>query len=234
MDRKYIDDNHIVARYLADQLTDEERGEFEACLLEQPELVRDVEAAARFKAGLATMQDKGLLEAAIRSRPPVHRRWLTLAAAFAVAILAGGLFWLMRPVQLGPVLATTAGQLAGNERAPLAIVARYVVLRTRSTYDARIAMPSTPSAVELRVFPEALAPGAPHRIVLSIEEGEEPGTLRAVADIDDAIADDEGYVAVFLRADLLAPGRYVLQISAQDARVAPSTFSIRMIPQRSP
>ena len=47
MDRKFIDDHHIVARYLADQLPDTLREEFEAYYLEHPEVVQELEATAR-------------------------------------------------------------------------------------------------------------------------------------------------------------------------------------------
>ena len=61
MDRKHIDDQHIVARYLADQLSDSEREAFEAFCAKNPEMFRELEATARFKGGLARLAESGEL-----------------------------------------------------------------------------------------------------------------------------------------------------------------------------
>ncbi len=49
MDRKQIDDEHIVARYLADQLTPAEAEAFEAYYTQHPRMVREIEYALRLK-----------------------------------------------------------------------------------------------------------------------------------------------------------------------------------------
>lgn len=51
MDCKYIEDHHIVARYLADRLSDAERQSFEAYYLANPDVVQDMQAVARLKVG---------------------------------------------------------------------------------------------------------------------------------------------------------------------------------------
>ena len=66
MDRKYIDDQHIVARYLADQLPAAQREEFESYYLQHPEMVEELEAAARFKVGLMLLRDAGQLDEVLK------------------------------------------------------------------------------------------------------------------------------------------------------------------------
>ncbi len=56
MDRKQIEDEHIVARYLADQLSPAEAEAFEAYYTQHPSMVREIEYALRLKEGLATLR----------------------------------------------------------------------------------------------------------------------------------------------------------------------------------
>ena len=86
MDRQYIDDRHVVARYLADQLSDQEREEFEAFCAGNPEVFGEIEATARFKAGLARLKESGELEAAIARRPGIGSFAMRHAASLAAAI----------------------------------------------------------------------------------------------------------------------------------------------------
>jgi len=232
MDRKYIDDNHVVARYLADQLTDEERGQFEAHLREHPEVVADLEAAARFKVGLGALADQGKLDEALRARSVlIQPRWLALAAAVAIAFVAGAL-WLNRSPTRGPVLAGTARELLGEDARPLPVAARHVLLRTRSEYDSQIALPAAPSSVELHILPEAATPNRPHGIALYTDAA--TGERRKVAELRAVTADAEGYVPAFVRTDRLVPGRYALEVWPADAPDAKSAFSIKVVRATSP
>jgi hypothetical protein len=62
MDRNYIDEQHVIARYLADQLTEPERDAFESYMDQDPDVIRDMEATARFKVALAILRERGLLD----------------------------------------------------------------------------------------------------------------------------------------------------------------------------
>ena len=91
MDRQYIDDHHIIARYLADRLPEPERDAFEAYYLEHPDLLREIEAAARFKSGLAQLRDSGELGALLEATPWYARwRYLAIAAAAILVIVELG------------------------------------------------------------------------------------------------------------------------------------------------
>src|SRR5512138_3501948 len=87
MDRKQIEAEHIVARYLADQLSPAQAEEFEAYYTQHPSMVREIEHALRLKEGLATLRDRGQLDALLKAR---RWRWalpLSIAAAVAGAAL---------------------------------------------------------------------------------------------------------------------------------------------------
>ena len=90
MDRKYIDENHIAARYLADQLSDSEREAFESYYVEHPEVMQELEVAARFKVGLMKMREAGEL-GQLMKRPAPFPRTLQFAAAAAVIVAAIGI-----------------------------------------------------------------------------------------------------------------------------------------------
>src|SRR5688572_30590247 len=90
MDRQFIDDHHVVARYLADQLSESERAEFEACFLEHPEIVKEMETVARMKVGLMQLQASGELDRLTREKARIPR-WQMFAAAAAIAAIAFGL-----------------------------------------------------------------------------------------------------------------------------------------------
>ena len=61
MDAKLIAERHVIERYLAGQLSDEEADAFEVLLEAQPDLARDVERIARMKTGFAVLERNGEL-----------------------------------------------------------------------------------------------------------------------------------------------------------------------------
>ena len=52
---RFKDDPTMASRYLADQLSDSEREAFEASLLRNPDVARELEATARMKVGLGRL-----------------------------------------------------------------------------------------------------------------------------------------------------------------------------------
>ena len=65
------------------ELTDDEREAFEAYYLEHPDVVPELEAAARFKVGLMKLRDTGELSKLLQREQ--RRQWPYFAAAAAVA-----------------------------------------------------------------------------------------------------------------------------------------------------
>jgi len=221
MDRQYIDDNHIVARYLADQLADPERAAFESYYLEHPEMLREIEATARFKAGLAQLQDSGEL-AALLKRTPWYARWRYLAVA-AVAIVVIGVAFLIR-APTPPLMVANLTALGG----PVKVGSSHAVLRRRgSPFDAEVTLPEAGEAIELRVLPELTA--TRYRLSLArLAPGEDKEQL---ALLDELSADEDGMVNIYLDASRIAPGDYEITISDDELTGAqPSQFLIRILP----
>lgn len=231
MDRRYIDDQHVVARYLADRLTDEERAAFETYYLEHPEVVQEMEAAARFKAGLMRLRDTGELPGLLQSRPRYLQRPYLAAAAAAMAVLAlGTLFVLTRPPDTNPLLAAGIEALQVPGGGAPAISGRYAIFRTRGTpVDAEIAMPQRGQAVELRVMPEFSANPARYRVRLLRKSADD--SLETIAELRGLVPAPDTFVSLFLDGAQLNPGQYELKINGDldtDARNSESTFVIRM------
>ena len=232
MDRKHIDERHMVVLYLADKLTGEERAAFESQMLEHPELVQEVEQAARLKVGLMRLQERGELDALLR-RKPWHRQPRFYAwAASLVLILAALLLWVDRsPTQ--PVLVASLSAWTDASGRPLPVAASRSLLRVRGAqYDATIETTDVPAAVELRLLPEFETQPPVYRVALSyIDESgaaTERGSLPGVA------AGADGYVTVYVDSGALEPGQYRLSLSPADAVASSantSDFSILVRPR---
>jgi hypothetical protein len=229
MDRRHIDDHHVVARYLANQLTDEEREAFEAFYLEHPEVVQEMEAAARFKVGLMKLRETGELTQLVQQeRRP---KWQYLAAAAAVATLAIGTFLLIdRTPAAHPVLAASIDTLRGAGNAPLTLTGQYAILRTRgSAVDAEIELPPPGQALELRVLPEFAARPERYRVQLFRMSADD--SMQSVAEIGGLAPDIDTFVPIFVDPSRLQAGQYRLTIGGDpdtDARDKESAFILRM------
>lgn len=223
MDRQYIDDHHIVARYLADQLPEPQREAFEAYYLEHPEMLLEIEAAARFKVGLAQLRDSGKL-AALLKPTPWYTRWRYPAIA-AAAIIGIGVALFIR-TSSPPLMATDLAALDGLST----IASSHAVLRRRgSSFDAEVTLPSASEAIELRVLPEFTATDSHYRISLARINPDDQ--REQLAQIEHLSAGDDGMVTIYLNAPRIAPGDYEVAI-ANDATAAEQTsrFLIRVWP----
>jgi hypothetical protein len=225
MDRKYIDDHHVVARYLADQLPDTEREAFEAWYLEHPEVVQEMEAAARFKVGLMQLRDSGELDALLQPKP-WYRQQRFLATAASIAIVAIGLaLWFNRGPAAQPLLVASSMSLLDRLGEPLPVASTHVILRTRSvSYDAEIELPKTPQTIALRVLPEVAAQPARYRITLSSIADDD--TLHEVAAIGGLAPAEDGFVPVYLNGAKLTRGRYQLALSGDAGTSAADAVSV--------
>jgi hypothetical protein len=220
MDRKYIDDNHVVARYLADQLPDGEREAFEAYYLEHPEIVREMEATARFKDALATLRDHGELSQLMQSRPPLQTG-MWLAAAAVIAVVAIGATYLIRTTSPRPSMVAQVESL----NLPVGITVR--VERTRGAADVEFPLPAAGTAVALQIASEFEARPSTYRVLLARELDNE---LRPVTELDHLSAND-GIVSVYIDRSVLEPGVYQLSLQGADgtdATTKRSVFRIRI------
>jgi hypothetical protein len=229
MDRRYIDDHHIVARYLANRLTDEEREAFEAYYLEHPEVVQEMEAAARFKVGLMQLRDTGELTQILqRGQRP---RWHYVAAAAAITALAiGTLLLIDRTPATHPVLAASIDALHAPRGVAPTVTGQYAILRTRgSAVDAEIALPPAGQALELRMLPEFAARPERYRVELFRMSADD--SMQSVAELGGLAPESDNFVSVFVDAASLRAGQYRLTIAGDpdtDARDKESAFILRM------
>jgi hypothetical protein len=228
MDRHYINEHHLVARYLADRVTDEERSEFEAFYLEHPETVREMEAAARFKVGLMQLRDAGELPGLLKSRPR-YLQWQFLAgAAAAIVVVMGSIYELSRPTETrSPLIAASIEALGAATSSRTSV---YMILRTRgSSVDAEIAPSASGQAIELRVLPEFTADPPRYRVRLSRLLADD--SLEPVAEVGGLVSAPDRFVSVFLSGQRLRPGQYQLTIRGEsdtDARHSESAFVVRI------
>lgn len=226
MDRKYIDDFHIAARYLADQLSDSEREAFEAYYVEHPEMMRELEAAARLKVGLIKMHEAGELEPLL-TRAPRFPRTFQFAAAAAVVVAAVGIsIFLMRGPSSPAMLAASPAAFVDSRGNPLSVAGMHTLMRARgSGYDAEISLAAAPATTELRLRTDFEAAPSGYRVTLS-SVGDD-GKSTALAEVSGLAATDDGYVHVFLNG-VHSAGTYRLVLSGGEGPETASTFLIRI------
>ncbi len=161
MDRRYIDDHHIVPRYLADQLTDAEREAFEDLLSRASGDAAGNRGHRALQAGLAQLQASGELDALMKPTP-WYAKGRNLSIAAIVIVIIAAAFYIRTPTP--PLIAANLSALGG----PTIVGSSHVVLRHRgSSFDAEVTLPAANEAIELRVLPEFAAPDARYRIALT-------------------------------------------------------------------
>jgi hypothetical protein len=227
------DDPGLASRYLAGQLSPAELEAYEQHLLENPDAVRELEATARMKVGLANLRDTGQLEKLLRPRSAFRFQWPVLAAAAALVVLAIGLW---RGVDVGheATLVARAGELVDRTGRPLASGSSYALLRMRSAgYDAVIELPPGPRAIELRVRPETPAPA--YSVALSRIRPD--GSVIQIGNVSELDAQADGFVKLYVDSSHLESGPYLLVITPAEDRTAASTTAFRVkvvAPEKQP
>lgn len=218
------DDPGLAGRYLAGQLSPNELQEYELHLLENPDAVRELEATARMKVGLANLRDTGQLEGLLRGRTRLGWQWPALAAAAALIVIAVGL-WRGGDAPRETTLVATATELMDRSGRPLAAGSSYALLRTRSSaYDAVIELPPEPRAIELRVLPEAVA--SVYSVALS--QIRPDGSVIQIGSVSELGAQPDGFVQLYVDSSRLEAGPYLLVITPSQDRAATSTSAFRV------
>jgi hypothetical protein len=210
MDRRQIDSEHIVARYLADQLSPAEAEAFEAYYTQHPSMVREIEYALRLKEGLATLRDRQQLDALVQAR---HTRWgtpLSIAAVLVAALIGG---WTWHGSRNPPaVLAPTLEQLVAESKSSLPLGGKYLLVRTRTAQPAalQIPIPDARSALELQMLPSAGAEGAPYTLSLSRLRDGKTTTVDEAAGLH---VGPDGLVTTWVDSGTLEPGPHTLSLN---------------------
>jgi hypothetical protein len=223
-DTRIQDDPGLASRYLAGQLSSAELQQYEQHLLENPDAVRELEATARMKVGLANLRDTGQLDKLLRQRTPLRSRWPALAAAAALIVIAVGV-WRGIDMPRDATLVATAGELVDRTGRPLASGSSYALLRTRSsTYDAVIELPPDPRAIELRVRPDTPAPV----YTVALSRIHPDGSTLQIGNVNELQAQSDGFVRLYVDSSRLESGPYLLVITPAEDRAAASTTAFRV------
>jgi hypothetical protein len=230
MDSDYINNHNVVARYLSDQLSEEEARGFEDYMIANPAIVRDLEITARLKVGLHKLHESGEL-AALLTRKTWWRGTQNLALAASLIVFALGAVILFKKTAIeGPKLAASVAALVDRSGAPLPIGKVYAILRTReSGFDAEIDLPPTPTDIALHVLPETEAHPARYRV--SVSRIADDDSLELIGSLIGLVPDDQGFVSLYFDSSRLKRGHYQLSISGDvgtDAINSVSTFKIKM------
>jgi hypothetical protein len=223
-DSRTQDDPGLASRYLAGQLSPAELQAYEQHLLQDPDAVRELEATARMKVGLASLRDAGQLESLLRARPAVFSHWPALAAAAALIVIAIGL-WHGVDTPGDATLVARAGELVDRTGRPLASGSSYALLRTRSSaYDAVIELPPQPRAIELRVRPEVAAP----LYTVALSQIRPDGSVTQIGNVSELSPEIDRFVRLYVDSSRLASGPYLLVITPAEDRAATSTTAFRV------
>jgi hypothetical protein len=210
MDRTRIDNEHIVARYLADQLSPAEAQEFEAYYTRHPAMVREIEYALRLKEGLATLRDRGQLDGLMRARGGRWAMPLSIAAAIAVAVIGG---WTWYGSSRHVPVASTLDELMSETSTPMPIGGKYLLVRMRSANDGtlEIPLPAARSALGLQMLPSAGATGAPYHVSLTRLDGDGKGDR--LGEAGNLSPGPDGLVNAWLDSARLQPGRHAVELT---------------------
>jgi hypothetical protein len=219
----------VLNRYLADQLSDAERADFERRMVESPDVLQEVEAVARLKVGLSTLRDSGDLDAIVAAqRRGPQTNWFALAASVA-AVAIGIVLWRGDSTAPSPVMTASLAALVDGRGAALPLVGRHAVLSTRADgdYDAIVEAPRAAGALELRVLPDTTAGSADARYRVALTRVLDDGTFAPVAEVGNLPAQEDGFVTLYASSAQLTPGKYRLSI-ANEAGAGEDVFAVRI------
>lgn len=226
----------VASRYLAGQLSEAERTAFETQLKENPEVLREVEATARLKVGLARLREHGELDALLAPEPWTQR-WLPLATAAVLVIVVIGVMFARFDSNgsKSPILAATISALVDQQGSVLPVTGTLAVFRKRAETDDAVIQPASAGAVELRVLPETAVESRRYRA--SLARMADDRTLDPIASIDGLQPAEDGFLTMFVDTSRLTPGRYRLDVAGDvpdpNTRVT-DTFFIRVQPKTEP
>lgn len=220
------DDPTLASRYLDDRLTDAEREAFEARMVEDPEVLRELEATARMKLGMEKLRKQGVLEGVVSGSRTTTSWPLGMAAALAVVMISFGV-WRMSTNQ-SIVLATSPAAFHGDAT-PLQVLGPYAVYRKRSdSYDGDVPLPIAQSALELKLLPAVdLQASAPLRVSLTkIGEGARTGSE---IKLENPQPDADGFITIFVDSSRVSPGLYELRMTGAGSASESETLRVRFV-----
>jgi hypothetical protein len=229
-----MDEFEKANRYLSGRLSDTECADFESRLVRDPDLVRELEAIARFKVGLQVLEERGELDAAMRG-PHWSYRWVAVAAAVAVLAIGVLTFHSFAPPDERSMLAVVPAALTDRQGNVLPSAGSFTVLRKRvTTADAVIDLPAPGRAIEVKVLPESPPSADGYRV--SLWQQPAGADARRLGSVSQVMPASDGFLVIFMDTTALTRGEYLLVVSptAEDDRPdRGDVFRLSMNPARN-
>ncbi len=226
-------------RYLAGQLSAAEQADYEALLLEHPEALRELEAVARLKVGMARLQEQGKLDALIDAPDSAgrfgllrHPGLVALAASLMLAVV-GTLLWQNTQTR-GAALYASLTDLPSHGSAARSLIAHFTLVRTRAANaEVQIATPPANQAVELRILPDVPAGSSGYRVELYRAQTDGSAAAKPLAGSMATTPGADGFVTLYAKSELLGEGAYLLKVTPAGTPAAGTTaesefFQIRV------
>jgi hypothetical protein len=236
MAMSHIHESEFANRYLAGTLSDAERALYEPDIAQNEDTLRELEATARLKVGLARLRETGELDELLQPAPWARLRpALAVAAAFVVLAVGVVLFQLGGSRSSAPLLAASASLLVDPQGSVLPVTRTFALFRKRvQGADATLEAAAAPQAVELRVLPVTTVAAGDYRVTLS-RVGDDRGAA-AVASVAGLRPAADGFLDLYLDASRLPAGSYQLDVLgtvADGSTVAGGTFWIQVEPPKT-
>lgn len=214
-------DPTLASRYIAGQLPEPERLEYEARLLSSPEAVAELEATARLKVGLEKLRETGVLANLLRQRSRPFPALVLPLAAGILAIAVSLWLWWPNPWGIGatPLLFNSPIALSQKAGHPLPVAVTVALFNKRGAASTAVAeKPASAGAVALRVLPTTS--DRTHRYRLSLYHLRHADSEK-LSEISALVPAEDGFVEAYADAARLTPGHYKVVVTDLDA--APGT-----------
>jgi anti-sigma factor RsiW len=228
MDSKLISERHVIERYLAGQLGDDEADAFEVYLESHPQLAQEVERIARMKTGFAVLERRGELDALLQETAAPRSRRTAWMAAAAVAVVALGFIAFRQATDADARamrLASTLQTLSLPSESPVPLRASVSISRARGMgADVEVTSSGTAQGAAELEFATGGPPGGPY--IAELIAANDAGT-KPLARVADAVANADGVVRLYLSLHALEPGAYLLRFTPPGG-ADPIEYSLRV------
>ncbi|HEY6123277.1 MAG TPA: hypothetical protein VIV63_01400 [Steroidobacteraceae bacterium] len=198
-------------RYVAGTLSEEELAEFEAAMIERPQLAADVNVRRRIKAGLSLLEERKELDPLLE--PEAGRpRYLRYAAAAAVMVVAIGL-WTTWHTDLTP---SAHALFASAETGGSKIAASFMLVRTRSADTPVFTVRPDKGLVRLQILVDD-----PAAVSFTARIGTEEISILHVVD---------GFAELYVDPRVLGSGSHTLSLKPASGAEQTFPFTLNVAP----
>jgi hypothetical protein len=213
-----------VQNYIAGRMTDIGRRDFENQLVDDPSLVRELEASLRLREGLEILRDRHHLppKTASRRRSAMLAIAASTAAASMLLIVYLGLRY-ARPSS--PIMAASLAVMHERTMAPLSVSERYTFAKLRGAGEPPVLDLPAHGALELRALTPIADASQTFRISLDRMEGQSPARIGVVGHLT---PDAEGFVVIYVDASNLKPANYLLNVQSEADKTTAEHFAFTL------